>query len=575
MLAKRIYQSLIKFSDGIIILALPILLVILNSNWIFSPVTNFLPDAWFYTAFFRYFDSYAPVFPSNTYYFVERITWNVPGYFAYKIFSPLYANYVIHLTVCYIALFSLYGTLTLLFNRCTAILSTLLMGGYPWFLRAVGWDYVDGVGIALMLLLIYVLTLSISSQHWKLLAFSAGIIHATLLVTNLFWIGLTPGWFVYYLFISHPIAKEKAWKLIDYFVLGNLILTAVVALYYFSLTGNYFLQNSIAFSVLIAHNKVFSNLILGLYGHMPPYWHVIAVLVAVVGAWQLIRSTKTPLYRSFVATGLFFVITYSCLIFWHFYTLPYLNIFLYSSFTIPAIFLLLGALLVNITSKLSENQFQYARIAAFFSSAVPFLLVTAIPSSEKQQGNNLLIILFSFVFTLVLASANKGVVVFPIIVSFGALSFLVGANSYIFTSDSSQGRNNFTALIEASDAIDSYYPNHEYMDFRLWYRDDVHYDAFFNLSALYLYPWGSAINKPRSGKAPPAVLTFGEEDLLQKGDNIVIVSSNPDANEVIAEADRALISRNATLKLIATKEIKNDSLAFILYFTTADIKGEE
>ena len=65
MLAKQIFQPIIKFSDGIIILALPILLVILNSNWIFSPVTNFLPDAWFYTAFFRYFDSYAPVFPST------------------------------------------------------------------------------------------------------------------------------------------------------------------------------------------------------------------------------------------------------------------------------------------------------------------------------------------------------------------------------------------------------------------------------------------------------------------------------------------------------------------------------
>ena len=575
MLAKRIYQSLIKFSDGILILALPILLVVLNSNWIFSPVTNFLPDAWFYTAFFRYFDSYAPVFPSNTYYFVERITWNVPGYLVYKIFSPLYANYVIHLTVCYIALFSLYGTLTLLFNRRTAILSTLLMGGYPWFLRAAGWDYVDGVGIALTLLLIYVLTLSISSQHWKLLVLSAGIIHATLLVTNLFWIGLTPGWFIYYLFISHPIAKEKAWKLIDYFVLGNLIITAVVELYYFSLTGNYFLQNSIGFSVQIAHNKAFSNLILGLYGHMPPYWHVLSALIAVAGIWQLIKPTKTPLYRSFIATGLFFVITYSCLIFWHFYTLPYLNIFLYSSFTIPAIFLLFGALLGNITSKLSENQFRYALVTAFLSSATPFFLVTIIPSLEQQQGNILLIVIFSLILTLVLASANKGMLVFPAILSFGILSFLASANSYVFISNPLHGQNNFTALIDASEVIDSYYPNHEYMDFRLWYRDDVHYDAFFNLSALYLYPWGSAINQPRSGKAPPATLTFGDEDLLQEGDNIVIVSSNPDASEVMAEADLALVSRNATLNLIATKEIKNESLAFILYFTTADITGKE
>jgi hypothetical protein len=572
MLAKQVYQPIIKFSDGIIILALPMLLAALNSNWIFSPVTNFLPDAWFYTAYFRYFDSYASAFPSNTYYFVERITWNVPGYFVYKTLSPLYANYVIHLTVCYIALFSLYGVLTLLFNRRTAILSTLLMGGYSWFLRAAGWDYVDGIGIALMLLLIYVLTLSISSQYWKLLLFFAGIIHATLLVTNLFWIGLTPGWLIYYLFMSRPIAKEKAWKFIDNFILGNLAITAFVALYYFSLTGNYFLQNSISFSVQIAHNKVFSNLILDLYGHMPPYWHVLSVLIAIAGAGLLIKPAKNSFYRSFVATGLLFVVTYGCLIFWHFYTLPYLNIFLYSSFTIPAIFLLFGSLLGNITNKLSENQFHYALTTAFLSSTAPFLLVTILPSLEKQQGNILLIVFFSLVFALTLAFANKGAVVFAIILSFSALSFLAGANSYVFISDPMEGRNNFTALIDASDAIDSYYPNHVYDDFRLWYREDVHYDAFFNLSALYLYPWGSAINKPRSGKMPPSVLTFGEEDLLQKGDNIVIVSSNPNEREVIAEADRALESRNAVLKLIATKEIRNDTLAFILYFTTADIQ---
>ena len=252
-----------------------------------------------------------------------------------------------------------------------------------------------------------------------------------------------------------------------------------------------------------------------------------------------------------------------------------MNIFLYSSFTFPAIFLLFGALLGNITSKFSENQFRYALVAALLSSAAPFLLVTTIPSLEKQQGNILLIILFSLIFTLALAFANKGPAIFPIIISFGVLSFLAGANSYVFISDPLQGRNNFTALIDASDTIDSYYPNHEYNDFRLWFREDVHYDAFFNLSALYLYPWGSAINKPRSGKAPPAVLTFGEEDSLQEGDNIVLVSSNPNSSEVIAEADQALVSRNATLKLITTKEIKNDSLTFILYFTTVDIKGEE
>jgi hypothetical protein len=157
MVAERTNQTSARFSDKIIILVFPLLLISLNSNWIFTPATNFLPDPWFYFSYFRYFYDYAVEFPSTVYYFVERITWNVPGYYIYQTFPPLLANYVLHLIVYYIALFSLYGILHSLFNRRTAILSALIMGGYPWFLRAVGWDYVDGIGISLILLLIYVL----------------------------------------------------------------------------------------------------------------------------------------------------------------------------------------------------------------------------------------------------------------------------------------------------------------------------------------------------------------------------------------------------------------------------------
>ena len=144
MVAKRINAVFRKYFNTIVIFFYPLILVLINSNWIFTPA-SLSPDPWFYFAYFRYFNDYALSFPSNAHYFVERLTWDVPGYYINKIFQPELANYIIHLLVYYVAVFSLYGILKILFNRRSALISALLMGSYPWFLRAVGWDYVDGV----------------------------------------------------------------------------------------------------------------------------------------------------------------------------------------------------------------------------------------------------------------------------------------------------------------------------------------------------------------------------------------------------------------------------------------------
>jgi hypothetical protein len=446
------------------------------------------------------------------------------------------------------------------------------MGGYPWFLRAVGWDYVDGVGISLMLLLIYILTLAKISQRWKYLIFLAGVVHAILIITNLFWVGLFPGWAIYYIFINHPISKEKAWVIFDNFVFGNLALTAICALYYYSVTGNYyFLENSIAFAGGLIHSDLLNKIGLSIYGDMHPYWHVLSILLSIGALQRISKLVKDDYRHAFTAITLLFSLTYGCLVFWHFYTMPYLNIFLYSSFTIPVIFLLLGALLAGIVDKVSDGLFNIMVGITLLLLSAPFLLVVIFPALENWQGNFLLLIFFSFVFILSISSPKKETRVFPILVSVSALSFLVGLNSYVFISDPLKGRNIFAAIIDASNAVDSHYPNHRYADFRFWYREDINYDIFFNLSALYLFPWGSAIGDPQADRRPPASFIFADKDPLQSGDNIVIVSSNPDASEIIAEANSALTFRNATLELNSVEKIHEGSVHFTLYYTKVDI----
>jgi hypothetical protein len=570
MVLMRVNHIAVRFSDQIILFSFPILSASLNSNWIFTPATDFVPDPWFYLAYFRYFYEYAPEFPSNIHYFVERITWNVPGYSVYQMFPPLVANYVLHLTVCYIALFSLYGILRTLFNHRAALLSALLMGGYPWFLRAVGWDYVDGVGISLMLVLIYFLVKAGSSRHWKYFIFLAGLVHASLIVTQLFWVAFVPSWAAYYLFINQPISRQKAWRLFgeaNYFILGNLALIVIVAFHYHSITGNYdFLQNSLAFSIQQSHNKNLANFASDLYGHMPPYWHVLATLLVICASWRIIRPTHDPYQQAFGPLALLFLLAYGCLIFWHYYALPYLIIFLYSSFVIPVTFLLLGALLARAVDGLSDRQFSIMTAVTFLSLTAPFLLVVIFPSMENLQGNILLIIFFSVIFLFTVSSPAKNGTVLLTLISLSALSFLVGANSYVFLSNPSKNRDNFLAVIASSNAIDSYYPNHQYDDFRVWFREDINYDTFFSLSALYLYPWGSAIDHPISGKPPSSVLSLWKTDEFSDGDRVVIISSNAQSSDVIAEAKSALAERHASIRLETEKEIQKGTVRFTLYF---------
>jgi hypothetical protein len=569
MVAKSIKQILVKHIDKIIIFIFPILLASLNSNWIFTPVTDFIPDPWFYLAYFRYFYVYAPAFPSNIHYFVERLTWIIPGYYVYQIFPPLQANYILHLSVCYVALFSLFGTLQILFNQRTALVSTLLMGCYPWFLRAVGWDYVDGVGIAQMLLLVYILTVASRSQQWKRYLFFAGIIHASLLITNQFWLGFAPSWAVYFLLLNYPISKGKVLKLfgeVSYFLLGTVILFVIIGVFYHSATGNFiFFKNSLAFSIHLSHDAESIKFAENLYKHMPPYWHIVPILVAIGSIWKL-SKTKQGNYHLIAITCLF-VLAYGWLIFWHYFSTPYLIIFLYSSFIIPATFLLLGALLATVVDHLSDKNFNILIMMAILVLAIPYILVVIFPFLESWQGNIPLIFFFSLIFLVSVSLPRKKAAWMSILIAFSTLSFLGGLNSYVLLPDAQKGQNNFDAIIEASQTIDSYNPNHTYADYRLWFCEDKNYDTFFSLSALYLYPWGSAIDNPISGKKPHAALSFPETAKLNDGDKIVIITSNPNIDEVMEEANRALAHRGASLTLETVKGIQEESLQFTLYFT--------
>ena len=63
---------------------------------------------------------------------------------------------------------------------------------------------------------------------------------------------------------------------------------------------------------------------------------------------------------------------YGWLVFGHFYSWPYLIIFLYSSFIIPAVFLLLGTLLTTFVDSISGRDFITVVLVAIVALAAPW-----------------------------------------------------------------------------------------------------------------------------------------------------------------------------------------------------------
>jgi hypothetical protein len=276
-----------------------------------------------------------------------------------------------------------------------------------------------------------------------------------------------------------------------------------------------------------------------------------------------------------MTTVLFMAATYGLLIFWHAQTLPYLIIFLYSSFAIPATALTLGALLATPLEKLAKQDFNTLIVTTVLLLSIPFYLIIFFPSLQTLQGNILLIVGFCLIFIAVTMLKPHKVTLFTSIVSLSLLSYLTGLNSYVHIADPSKGKDNFSVIIKSSDIIDTYYPNHKYNDFRFWYREDVNYSTIFNLSALYLYPWGSALDRPISGKIPSPILSLDKTDQFVEGDNIVIVSSNPRVDDILAEANQALSSRSAYLVLDTVQEVRNGALGITLYFTKIKMKSQQ
>jgi hypothetical protein len=115
--------------------------------WIFS-TDGF--DQWFYHGFFLHLKHHIVAFAGS--YYGTRLAWILPGALVYKFWSPIAANAILRILLSWTSLASVFFLITRSYGRRCGLIAGLLLCANPDFLTAIGWDYVDGAGMAYSLL---------------------------------------------------------------------------------------------------------------------------------------------------------------------------------------------------------------------------------------------------------------------------------------------------------------------------------------------------------------------------------------------------------------------------------------
>lgn len=345
----------------LVLLGLPLLLICLNESWIFAPLLQFGIDPWCYFGYFLDLKQHLINFPGA--YYGTRLPWILPGYLAYRFFSPLVATYLLHLTFYYAANFSLYTIIKRLFNQRTALLAAVLMGCHCFFLKAVGSKYIDGAGLTYFLLTLCMLTPPEQDKHPRLRLSLAGIFYSCLIFTQLFLIVYTPLIVFYRLFIHRTLNLPPLKFRWGYFALGFGGLTLFLCLLNDALNGNFFFYMTIV------------NWTTDFVSRANPWWMPLSLwwknaTWLVSSVITLCASLLTLIYYRTLKllpqgrTVLFFQVYFILFVLLHavlefIFHQPVLRYFYYASYLIPVMFLALGSLL----SLVVETKYFYKILA--------------------------------------------------------------------------------------------------------------------------------------------------------------------------------------------------------------------
>jgi len=487
------------------VLLLPALVLWRQDNTLFTGV-GYL-DPWFYLGFFRNLANFkGSEFPFT--YYGSRLSWILPGALIHSLFSPLAANYILHLAVQSVATVSLFTTLRLTAGARRAFLTTMVFAVNPWLWNATGWDYVDGVGIAYCLLTMALLTTAVVRpvKRWTLLA--AGMALAAMVYSNLFWVALAPLLPLYYIALAWMWRRTPAIRsflsLCLWFGAGCAIVTVVFGGINHLLDGHFwFYAPSVLFALALVSqtNPWFQSI---WTGHALVPWLWFSVIAGGAGLVLLPYRLRRPLTGSNAASVLFLA---QCLGaiglmgYMQFRGSPALGLPFYASYLLPFTFLVIGTSFWPAAEKISQARYVLiCCIAAVTFGVVWYDYATLILPTWQAALRQVLVGGCLLALGLALRQRTVG-----ILAAIAGLAIFISLARFGMPTDPHAYRQQYETLMRARERIETI-RNGGYV--RFWYdAHDPDVQDFDALSSTYLWSfsiWGNRFPElPRIVEVPP------------------------------------------------------------------------
>lgn len=331
----------------LVLALLPWLVLAVSSGWIYNPLGDI--DPWIYFGYFLNYPRYvAALFPDL--YYGTRLSWILPGYCLNALFDPMTAKYILHVGFYYLAIFSLYHLLRKEAGARSALVVAVLFGTHSYFLRAIGWDYVDGAGITYNLFALLCVARAAVSRRPGSWLVAGGAAAAAMFYCNAFlavFLPLLPALYFYRVHRGLTLASARAMlRFALWFGLGAVLVSLLFGLVNCAVDGGFWFYGPSLQFIAGSSKRSVSTPILSWIAR--GYWLAFPLIAGLGSISYLITHIRR---RTFLNRDLklFYVLQYlACLSFmiaWHAVGGAGLQWSYYTSYLLPSAFLAVGCML--------------------------------------------------------------------------------------------------------------------------------------------------------------------------------------------------------------------------------------
>jgi hypothetical protein len=551
-----------------VLVCFPLALLYVNDSWVFLKPETWI-DPFLYTGYFMELKQHLNTFPTE--YYSSRLPWLLLGSFFHSLAPPAVANYLLRLSLFYTATFSLYATLRILFhNDLAATIAALALGAHAYFLWAIGWDYVDGMGIVLIFIVTACLTVGATVRGWRILLICAGAAAASMLSCYVMLVLLLPfqvGWYLLLnsyrrrngivasllLFTSGAVAAFAAYGAIDYWLCGQFL----------------YLRPQIAKALSVGADPTrwkapdYGWIAVSTWLVLPAIALVLSLVLLTSIIYRRARgATISDLDRAAALTALMLAGIESMFFAMEMKGFWLLQYSFYANYLMPYVFLVIGAALAVATAHIRKRLHFLVIATVAVVLLAPFLLTSTISPVScaplcKLSGR---VGWTAAAGCLLLTSAILSRRTWPATLALLILGVwnIMAADRRVFSFPSSAADRSLNLMV--FDAMPAIRPYNQDGKLRFWYNNrEALGNLFRAVACTHLWSY-RLINEDFPSRTVPRNSTYGA---LALGQTAVTLSSQKDSNKLL---EQSLAEIGAKPELLGSAHIQRGGDGFDMTF---------